>query len=388
MRIFCSIFFIVGLLALANIAQASPCSEKTPPIEYSFLAPSKSVFTGATLLSVSCSPQSVSAGIADKDTLVFETGYVLQGTSWVPFSFSGKEKEGQWFMGEARASLRDAQENGVILAYVCEKVDGVLRCGCRDKTCTSPSWSIVSYKEPTKTTATTSKTTTLKKEERATTTKRETVKKEKISYVGSINTARLPIHIPDENDIYLGTLSKTWVLPKDVVTLSGMNFSKSKQNEIYFDETLVAKATSTTGTGLSFSIPENTKPGKYTLTIRAENKTSVNWIPLFVQRDANAKPPAVANISPSSLQQGDTVTIKGSGFAKSENLIITSIGTLQDIPSSDGSTLSFSFLPFGGKYLTFQAKTGYEAHPQKTVYVYVINENGVSNKDQTVTFTY
>jgi hypothetical protein len=56
--------------------------------------------------------------------------------------------------------------------------------------------------------------------------------------------------------------------------------------------------------------------------------------------------PTVSRLSPDSAAVGSTVTITGTGFKPAENAVRIDGGYLRDLPSSDGTTISFT-LPEG-----------------------------------------
>lgn len=161
--------------------------------------------------------------------------------------------------------------------------------------------------------------------------------------------------------------------PGTEVTISGLGFTPA-DNIIYFGDTYsVTKASSGNGQALSFKIPVVPK-GVYHFFVknaRGESKKEA----FFAVTDGVTPEPKIESITPASALRGETVTIKGSGFAKTGNMVRTGVKVFEGISSADGTSLSF--------VIPADVLTGTTTAPAKKfslpVWVFVINENGVSN---------
>lgn len=161
-----------------------------------------------------------------------------------------------------------------------------------------------------------------------------------------------------------------------LITLHGAGFT-SKDNIIYFGERYaVEKASSWNGQEISFKIPLMPK-GIYYLSVKNANGES-NKDQFFVVTDGITPEPKIESLSPSVVVRGSVVSIKGSGFTEKSNMIRTGAGVKTDVVSDTGTSVSFT-IP-SDFLVTISTST--PVSTKKTIFkfwVYVVNENGVSN---------
>ncbi|HXK37793.1 MAG TPA: IPT/TIG domain-containing protein [Candidatus Paceibacterota bacterium] len=124
------------------------------------------------------------------------------------------------------------------------------------------------------------------------------------------------------------------------------------------------------GSAATFEIKTGFPLGKYYATLENSGKKSNDRV--FVVVADTTKIPVIEGISPDTGNIGTTITLTGQNFA-AKNDIFTSIGTIYDVRSSDGKTLSFpvtadtTYLNNNGKIIPYLA-----------YFVAVVNENGIS----------
>jgi len=90
----------------------------------------------------------------------------------------------------------------------------------------------------------------------------------------------------------------------------------------------------------------------------------------------------IISISPTSASGPTQIQIKGEGFSKTANKIYTGYSVLENIPSSDGQTLSFYFNYQMKPMSKERMSSEYDKYPvvrEIPLGIYVENETGVSN---------
>lgn len=163
--------------------------------------------------------------------------------------------------------------------------------------------------------------------------------------------------------------------PGTMITISGAGFTAT-DNTIYFgDEHAVIKAVSWNGQSITFKIPAIPK-GVYPLFVKNARGES-NRKQFFIVTDGVTPEPKIESITPTRTMRGGTITVKGTGFLSSGNTIRYGAGTLKDVSSADGTTLSF-VVPENTLRTTKSSSTR-ALNISLPMWVYVINENGVSN---------
>ncbi len=160
--------------------------------------------------------------------------------------------------------------------------------------------------------------------------------------------------------------------PGTMITLTGAGFTATN-NSIYFgNKHLVEKAKSWNGQDITFKVP-NIPKGVYSISVKNDRGISNNEA-FFVVTDGTTPKPHIDSVSPEHAKRGDTVILRGKGFVNKGNTIRTSVNVLENISSIDGVLISFT-IPDKLFDMTPLSKQSKFSLP---VWVYVVNENGVS----------
>lgn len=161
--------------------------------------------------------------------------------------------------------------------------------------------------------------------------------------------------------------------PGTTITLSGSGFT-SKDNTIYFGPNYaVEKASSWNGMSITFNIPQIPK-GNYHVWVKNAQGES-NKDAFFVVTDGVTPEPAIESVSPAQGGRGATITLSGSGLTPAGNTVRAGVVIVENIPSVDGRTISFS-LPSDTLSATSTSSAKAVSVP---IWFFVVNENGVSN---------
>ena len=169
---------------------------------------------------------------------------------------------------------------------------------------------------------------------------------------GGSGTARLTVTSPWVNGV-----SPQNVRTNNVVTISGENFGSSRgSSSVRIGSTAITSFTSWSSSAIRFRVPINTPPGN--LTIRTTNGTS-NSIRL------NITSPYLTSISPTQVEAGDRLTLRGGNFGSSR-------GT--------GYVLFTALLPSAGDYVSWSDRRIVVRVPDKAPSgdVRVTTSNGTS----------
>ncbi len=288
----------------------------------------------------------VEVGTGDKKQYIYKYGYRKVNGKWKKIMFSGEKKSGSWFLGNAFATFEDlSRENeGEILAYVCQKVNGKWKCGCGDQKCDKKKWQIQKYS--------------------LNSTKNIENKDCKSDDV-------LDIHYPS---VYISYPGKS-------VVLHGEGFEKCPITEVSWNGKITQTGlASVNGKELAIVVPDF-KPGKYEVFVREGEKVSDYSTIIWIGEegaDGNAVAPEITGISPETGMQGDVFTIYGTGFTDN-NDIITTFGIINGVKSEDGKSISFKYDPFEEKLKSYDEETLERVTYNVPVYVSVMNTNGKSN---------
>lgn len=192
----------------------------------------------------------------------------------------------------------------------------------------------------------------------------------------NIGTGIAPTPTPtpiQQTEVAIASLSQLSGKPLTQITVSGWGFTPTG-NTVSFGSTTITNLNSLDGYNISLSVP-SISMGVYPIAVKnaiGESKTKTYFVVVsgFIQG------PTIQSITPDHATRGDTVTIKGINFSPSNNLIRVNNEVIENVPSSDGKTLTF-VLPiqmlagFGSK------QTGEKV--SLPVWVHVFSWNGVSN---------
>lgn len=177
-----------------------------------------------------------------------------------------------------------------------------------------------------------------------------------------------------KGDVYVMFPSKYSGKPGTTITLSGMGFT-AKDNTIYFGEKYaVVQASSWNEQSITFKIP-NIPKGNYRIWVKNARGESGHDA-FFVVTDGVTPEPKIESLSPDKGGRGARITITGSGFTAKENMVRLGTNILEGVAAADGSSISVQ-VPADA---LFAATTSSSAKAISVpIWVFVVNENGVSN---------
>jgi len=364
---------VATLLSVAPTAHAAgtPChtiqtvtqaaaSPHGSPFDYFVTRPS-------LMLTVACDQAGVTIDMSgtNPDTFIYEYGFHRVNGKWQRITFVGAQKNGPWVVQRASARIDNpvTDREGKIIAYVCQKVAGAWKCGCRDNYCAQPFWQMQTYRYTPG----------------AVGVGQTTLPSISSPQTGGL-TGGLTSGLGLTTDASAGPgvqrLSNYAARPGSTLTLSGAGFSPSG-NDILFDGTTVVRGAQAPMGSLLFQVPATVAPGKYEVTVRANGALLPGSDVLWVQ-EAGMPVPKVTSVSPVLIKQGGTVTLKGTGFSRTHNDIVTTFGVVDGGASTDGSTLTFTYKPFD-KVEEFRDMDGKKTDVAMDIVLTVVTSGGTSN---------
>jgi len=165
------------------------------------------------------------------------------------------------------------------------------------------------------------------------------------------------------------------VAPGSTTTLTGTNFLTD--NTVSVGGTEVANVLSGNGSDLVVTIPTSTPAGPTKISVDNSN-------PIYLMVTLSPQPgPVITSVSPTivtSLSQ--PITISGSGFTPSSNIIYSPFGTISSVPSVNGTSVSFTLsqLPNISELVAVgQRMTQLNLQTEGvSIVIGVVNENGQS----------
>lgn len=158
------------------------------------------------------------------------------------------------------------------------------------------------------------------------------------------------------------------------VTINGKGFTPTG-NSVYFGENYaIDNLASLDGSTLTFSVP-NIPSGKYRMAFG--NKNGLSNTTYFVVTTSDSPSVKVLSVFPETISVGDKVTVTGSGFSATDNVVYTSFGAVENLDSFDGKTLSFVFSP---DVLKTAVSSGKRYNKLMKVPVFVLNNNGINTE--------
>lgn len=157
----------------------------------------------------------------------------------------------------------------------------------------------------------------------------------------------------------------------------GSGFAET--NTVWFDDLYaIRNVFSPNGTRLQFTVPDTLPFGKYSLSIANTSGTTTENV-FFIITNPTAASPVINKTTPASGPPGTEVTITGSNFGAVGNNIYTSYGIVENVPSFDKQTLTFTISP-PPEALSYQSASGTPIHFDLPVWFYVVNTSGISQR--------
>ena len=201
--------------------------------------------------------------------------------------------------------------------------------------------------------------------------------------ISTVGTAPAPAAPQGLEGVVIKTPSQYSGKPGTSITIGGWGFTPTN-NTIYFGSSYkVENVASSDGYTLTFSVP-SIPAGAYVISLKNSNGESQTKT-FFSVTSATATTPVIESIMPESAKRGETVTIKGTGFSATGNMLRTSLGVFENIPSVDGTTILFTIptntftTPPTGFSIPTSTPPVTAAIFTMPVWVYVANANGLSN---------
>ncbi len=165
------------------------------------------------------------------------------------------------------------------------------------------------------------------------------------------------------------------------LSLTGTGFL-STGNSIHFGPHIVSNVSSVNANNIVFTIPQTIPVGIYDIEVsNSKGKSESNSY--FVVTANSGFVPKIISISPISASIGSQITILGENFTPTGNSVHTSFGNFSNLSSSDGKTLTFTLeapsnLPNLGDIFKDNGGNGVSG---LKIFIYVVNINGVSDKN-------
>jgi hypothetical protein len=292
----------------------------------------------------------LTVGTGDTKEYILEYGFQMVDGKWKKVPFVGEKKVGSWYVGSAKAlfekSTLEDDKKTKILAYICRKVDGRWKCGCRDEMCTTPYWQMQEFVYD---------------------------KEYKDLLNNDTNTSK--------ESLYAKPISQNIGPVGTKVELEGKGFSKSN-NTVYFDDVAVAKGLTTSDKNtVSFTVPDTVSPGLKRISVKTETGEEIVGTSYLVTVPGFEKP-ILTSMTPEKGKYGTEVTLHGKNFSKDNNQMLVGYDMFEGIPSKDGTSLTFKMEPMRDS-LSNEAMGGMDGDVAEVpVHVLVVNNGGISESEK------
>lgn len=202
------------------------------------------------------------------------------------------------------------------------------------------------------------------------------------SAIASRSTAAIvvpTISTSDMPSVAIGMLSPKAGPPGTKVSVTGSGILAN--SVVYFGSTYIVRTMSSSLSGtFSFIVPP-IPAARYDLAVSTSGKVSNTMT--FVVADLKNPIVHIESVSPGTLSYGGTLTITGSGFSLQNNTVVTTYQKFQNVPSSDGKTLSIQISP---ENLRESAKIG-TGDGKVPMTVSVVNDYGFSDSEKSFIMT-
>lgn len=194
-------------------------------------------------------------------------------------------------------------------------------------------------------------------------------------------SSSVAVHV-EQGDVFVMSLSQYSGKPGTMLTMSGAGFTHS-DNTIYFDTVhAVEHASSADEQTISFEVPAIPK-GLHHLFVKNARGGSDHEA-FFVVTDGVTPEPKIESVT---YMTNKNIILRGSGFTANGNMVRTGVGVYEGVPSSDGKTIIVAPTTAFGNISSLPMATIFAPTPKELkqlslpVSVYVINEDGISNKE-------
>lgn len=196
-------------------------------------------------------------------------------------------------------------------------------------------------------------------------------------------TTSTAVDAPQQTDVVVKFPSQYSGKPGARITIFGWGFTATDNTINFGPNYKIEKATSVDGNNIPIIVP-NIPKGVYLISVKnahGDSKTSS----FFAVIDGVAELPTISSITPDHATRGDTITIKGSGFASTGNMLRTTLKVFENVPAVDSNTIMFTIpldtftAPPAGFAIPMPSSTVQVSKSSLPIWIYVVNENGVSN---------
>ena len=145
-------------------------------------------------------------------------------------------------------------------------------------------------------------------------------------------------------DLFITSISKFDVAPGDLLIIKGHGFLS--QSTIHIGSNSSAVVSVQDGS-INLKVP-NLSNGTYPVWIENTNGSSQNISPQYINISSNSlSRPVITNSYPQIVSQNSTITIEGSGFDQNNNIINSTLGTINNVSAVNGK-LQFKVSNFSG----------------------------------------
>ncbi len=169
--------------------------------------------------------------------------------------------------------------------------------------------------------------------------------------------------------VFISQSIQTILKPGSNISFSGIGFEPI--NKVYFGNSYVVRDAAAVAGGVSFNIPA-IPDGKYDIAIK--NNYGISNTATIVIASSTQNLIRIDSITSTKIRFGESITVNGVGFTPQSNDIVTSMGTIKAVSSSNGRTLSFVFAPESMKEIS-RAGAGKKSLP---IEFYIVSEYGYS----------
>jgi len=283
---------------------------------------------GTPLAQVLCSIDGrayINVGNENPDLLIYKFAYERdhEAKKWRKTELSGDKSTGPWLLGFASTELKyvpkDGEDEGEVLIYTCQQVQGVWKCGCSDRSCLQTNWQLQTYS-----------------------TSRDVADEEPADEAELKKLLRERAYGEHMDEDYLSVYGMRVVSALPGTTISGEGGGLRAGMSVHFDDVATADVTTIDNTRLSFVVPY-VEPGVYTVWFTQDDMRSRNF--KFTVKNENTVPVIITSVQPESLRAGDTITVTGSGFTPKKNVVKIGAYNFSNLASSDGKTIVFKLIP-------------------------------------------
>jgi len=147
------------------------------------------------------------------------------------------------------------------------------------------------------------------------------------------------VDITKDTDFYIVNISDYYVRPGDTIQVSGTGFSELS-NTITFGEIDIENVAAVSPESLMFEVPD-ILPSVYTVSVSNGFKDS-HKVDIIISEE-NPTGVTIENVTPDAISKGTVMTIHGTGFTPSGNMVFVDGFNVYDLNSPDGKSISFVF---------------------------------------------